>query len=246
LIFTAITSTIDFASYSPQPESYDEFTYYNAEEVLNNVDFNGILEDMQRGFVGLALDVFSMLDASELAATSAIEDATIPTTTAAEIYFLTGSNLTTEVEDVGQYKKNYNLHIIYRHNYVLILLPSYSTVCPTDLVYAPKGAPCMSFNYSITTPTVFLNDTSVSTSFADSMTTSISEGKLYAKVVKNNPKTLVTGSGDPGGSGESFDSKSNRATDSVEEEQSNSKEFSRLSIGAIVGIIVAVFAVPIA
>lgn len=126
MTFEAVTSTIDFASYSPQPDSYDPESYYDAEEVLSNTDSNGVLEDMQKGFVGLALDVFAELDGATTttAATEAESDATTtlsPETTAAveerglrgrslnsvvrslqDISFLIGGNLTTEVEDIGE------------------------------------------------------------------------------------------------------------------------------------------------
>jgi hypothetical protein len=86
--FQSIAASIDFVSYSPQPGTYDERTYFdaeevltNAEEVLTNADNNGILEDTQKGFVGLALDIFAELDAtgSDDATTTTV----VATTTAA-------------------------------------------------------------------------------------------------------------------------------------------------------------------
>jgi C-terminal processing protease CtpA/Prc len=238
--FQAIIASIDFASYSPQPESYDETTYYDAEEVLTNVDDNGILEDMQKGFVGLALDIFAELDA---AGSDDVTTTVAATTTAAaeegattapparmlrgqqqqirslqDISFLIGGNLTTEVEDVP---------------------------CPASLVYAPEGAPCLSFTYMITPPADSLDDTETLTTFAEVMNGAIVDGGLYAKVAEINPDTLVTGAGEPGGSGDSFDTTTN--VDGVEEAGEDKEgEKEGLSTGAIVGIVVAVLAVPIA
>lgn len=244
--FQAIIASIDFASYSPQPESYDETTYYDAEEVLTNVDDNGILEDMQKGFVGLALDIFADLDAagSDAAGSDDVPTTVAATTTAAEeesattapparmlrgqqqqirslqdISFLIGGNLTTEVEDVP---------------------------CPASLVYAPEGAPCLSFTYMITPPSDSLDDTETLTTFAENMNAAIADGDLYAKVAEINPDTLVTGAGEPGGSGDSFDTTTN--VDGVEgaAEDKEVVDEGGLSTGAIVGIVVAVLAVPIA
>jgi S1-C subfamily serine protease len=234
MIFVAIVANIDFASYSPQPESYDETTYYDAEEVLTNVDENGILEDMQKGFVGLALDVFAELDgatttvaatttaAAEEGATTAPPARMLRGHTSVrslqDISFLIGGNLTTEVEDVP---------------------------CPASLVYAPEGAPCLSFTYSISPPADALNDTETLTSFAEEMNSAIAAGDLYAKVTEINPDTLVTGSGEPGGDGDSFDTTTN--VDGVEGgDNKDGEDNGGLPTGAIVGIVIAVLAVPIA
>lgn len=76
------------------------------------------------------------------------------------------------------------------------------------------------------------------------MTTSIADGGLFSKVVEINPDTLVTGSGEPGGSGDSFDSTQTVA--GVEEGENEDADGGGLSTGAIIGIVIAVLAVPIA
>ena len=78
------------------------------------------------------------------------------------------------------------------------------------------------------------------------MTTSISEGGLYSKVVEINPDTLVSGSGEPGGSGDSFDTTQNVAGVEEGDDKDADEDGGGLSTGAIIGIVVAVLAVPIA
>jgi hypothetical protein len=93
--------------------------------------------------------------------------------------FLNGDNLTTDVEDVP---------------------------CPASLIYAPKGAPCLSFTYSLSPPADSLIDTETLTTFAEDINNAIAAGDLFIKVAEINPDTSVTGAGKPGGSGDSFDS----------------------------------------
>lgn len=110
MTFTAVTTTIDFSSYQTLPESYDTSTYFDAAEVLSNSDDNGVLEDMQKGFVGLALDVFSELDGDgEMSVSMSMSEerqlrgrGVSNDRSLQDISFLIGGNLTTEVEDQGK------------------------------------------------------------------------------------------------------------------------------------------------
>ena len=112
MTFTAVTTTIDFNSYETLPESYDPSTYFDATEVLSNSDDNGVLEDMQKGFVGLALDVFADLDGeSEMSVSMSMrEERQLRGSGVSfdralqDISFLIGGNLTTEVADVGKFQ----------------------------------------------------------------------------------------------------------------------------------------------
>jgi hypothetical protein len=126
LTVTAVASVIDFATVSPP---YDPATYYNATQVLNNENDNGIMVDMQKGFVALAMDVWNEEESDDVPATEAASDdvpATtvaasddVPATTAAperllqDTDFLVGSNLTTNVVDVGTFHRFYSLHSFY-------------------------------------------------------------------------------------------------------------------------------------
>jgi hypothetical protein len=169
---------------------------------LTNADDNAILEDMQKGFVGLALDIFAELDAA------GSDDATttvVATTSAAaekgatnappsrmlrgqqqirSLSFLNGDNLTTNVEDVP---------------------------CPASLVYAPEGAPCLSFMYLLSPLADSLIENETLTTLAEDINSAIAagDGDLFVKVTEINPDTSVTGAGEPGGSGDSFDSTTN-------------------------------------
>jgi hypothetical protein len=80
----AITSVIDFSSATPP---YDPSSYYNASQIVSNENDNGILQDLQKGFVALSMDVWNAIDAGIFQDTD----------------FLMGSNLTTEVVDIGTF-----------------------------------------------------------------------------------------------------------------------------------------------
>jgi C-terminal processing protease CtpA/Prc len=219
MTFTAVTTTIDFSSYQTLPESYDTSTYFDAAEVLSNSDDNGVLEDMQKGFVGLALDVFSELDGDgEMSVSMSMSEerqlrgrGVSNDRSLQDISFLIGGNLTTEVEDQD---------------------------CPAALVYAPEGAPCLMFTYTIT-PAVESNSQDA---FVEEMNSRIAEGDLYVKVKEISPDASVYGAGAPGGSGESFDS----VIAGIEGDGGDDQEGGGLSTGAIIGIVVAVLAVPLA
>lgn len=69
--------------------------------------------------------------------------------------------------------------------------------CPSGLIFAPEGAPCLEFDFTVRPLDATSDKQELILSFAQDMTLAIANGDLYTKIVEGNPFTLVNGVGVP-------------------------------------------------
>jgi len=272
MTFEVYATDIDYSTYFTDPAAFDPVdptTYYDANEVMVNTDENNILQDMQKGFIGLAMDILGEMDSSAFgnmtnvtaspesddvpATTEAPESDDVPatTTTAAPARKLRGNVVDRKMLQMKGKRGLQDISFLIGGNLTTAV---FDAACPPGLTYAPEGASCLEFKYTITPPNGTVYQQEMLMSFAQTLTTAIANGELITKIQDLNADTLIIGAGSPGGTGESFDSQNEESDDtpaaSVSED--TNKEASAdtgsdgLGAGAIVGIIIAVLAVPIA
>ena len=140
-------------------------------------------------------------------------------------------------------------HIImatsYQHErFILTFKFLHRTECPEGLVYAPPNAFCLEFSVKIQ-PDGSLGPGGM-LKFVDELAARINAGDLYSRIKAANPGTAIAGLGNPG-DGIPYSSASSRGVDSLSDGTDDEEDSGGggLPAGGIIGIIIAIIAVPI-